>query len=54
MVTKYLIDTHPDLSKEWDYPRNKGIFKSSGEQKTPKNIAQKANRDGSKEFLYIF
>ena len=36
-VNKYLIDTHPELSKEWDYARNKGILKSDGEQITPKN-----------------
>ena len=37
---KYFIDTNPELSKEWDYGRNKGILKSDGEQITLKSITR--------------
>ena len=40
---KYFIDTHPELSKEWDYSRNKGISKSDGEQITLKSITRGLN-----------
>ena len=42
-MTKYLIDTHPDLCNEWDYARNKGIYNRDGVQVTPKNITRGTN-----------